>query len=146
MSREQGPQAWDKARAFLIGKFPSCQQSSSSGPLTFDVNNEDWILEVTPDGILTCQSGYDLDDMKSILSDGTAEDLGSDELAKQAKFYLQQTVSKYKSRLQQDGLTERLEMNEEYVAIMFERTIDLGQLEELEHTIRGYQTLFSSSA
>lgn len=146
MSEEQDLQVWHKARAFLTDKFPNCQQSSSSGPLTFDVKNEDWLLEVTPDGILACQSGYDLDDMKSILSDGTAEDLGSDELAKQAKFYLQQTVSKYKRRLQQDGLTERMEMNDEYVAIIFERSIDLDQPEELERIIRRYQGLFSSSA
>ena len=146
MSREQDPQAWERARAYLIEKFPNCEQASASGPLTFYLDDEDWLLELAPDGLLACQSGYDLDDMKSVLSDGTAEDLGSDELAKQAKFYLQQTISKYKPRLQQDGLTERLEMNEEYVAIMFERTVDLGQLEELERTIRGYQTLFSSSA
>ena len=146
MSKEQNLQVWHKARDFLTERFPNCQQSSSSGPLTFDVKNEDWLLEVTPNGILACQSGYDLDDMKSILSDGTAEDLGSDELAKQAKFYLQQTVSKYKRYLQQDGLTERMEMNDEYVAIIFERTIDLDRLEELEQTIRRYQGLFSSSA
>lgn len=144
MSGEQHVQGWERARTFLMEKFPNCQQSSSTGPLSFDVNNEDWLLEVTPNGILTCQSGYDLDDMKSILSDGTAEDLGTDELAKQAKFYLQQTVSKYKPRLQQDGLTERMEMTEDYVAIIFERTVDLDHLEELEQTIRRYQGLLSS--
>ena len=145
MSEDQGSQVWHRARTFLKEKFPNCHQSGSSDPLTIFVDDEDWLLEVTPHGLLACQSGYDLEDMKSVLSDGTAEDLGSDELAKQAKFYLQQAVSKYRKRLQQDGFDERTEMNDEYVAIMFERSINLDQLEDLERTIRRYQSLFSSS-
>ena len=137
---------WDHARKFLIEKFSASSQVTSVGSLSIDVDDEDWLLEVTPEGLLVCQSGYDLDDMKSVLSDGTAEDLGSDELAKQAKFYLQQTVSKYRARLIQDGFTERIEMNDEYVAMMFERPVNLDQLDDLERVIRQYQARFSSSA
>ena len=144
MSQEGGTLGWEQAREFLKKSFPNCQQSDPSGPLTFDLKNEEWNLEISSNGILVCQSGYDLEDMKSILSDGTAEDLGSDELAKQAKFYLQQTVSKYRNRLKQDGLTERTEMTDEYVAVMFEREIDFEQLDELEQLIRRYHTLFSA--
>ena len=140
--REKG--LWDEARRFLTKKFPNCYQSDPSGPLTFDLDNEEWTLEINSNGTLACQSGYDLEDMKSILSDGTAEDLGSDELAKQAKFYLQQTVSKYRNRLKQEGFTERTEMNDEYVAVMFEREIPFDHLDELEQTIRRYQAFFSA--
>ena len=146
MSEESEPKNWDHARNFLIEKFSTSSQVTSVGSVSFDVDDEDWLLEVTPQGLLVCQSGYDLDDMKSVLSDGTAEDLGSDELAKQAKFYLQQTVSKYRARLIQDGFTERIEMNDEYVAMMFERSVNLDHLENLEQVIRRYQARFSSSA
>lgn len=145
MSEGRDRHLWDEARAFLTEVFPNCHQSDPSGPLTFDLDNEEWTLELSLNGTLTCQSGYDLEDMKSILSDGTAEDLGSDELAKQAKFYLQQTVSKYRSRLKQEGFTERTEMNEEFVAVMFEREIHFDRLDELEQTIRRYQTFFSAA-
>ena len=145
MNDKEDQSRWDKAREFLTKKFPNCHQLDPSGPLTFDLDNEEWTLEISPTGILACQSGYDLEDMKSILSDGTAEDLGSDELAKQAKFYLQQTVSKFRNRLKQEGFTERTEMNEEYVAVMFERKINFEPLDELERTVTRFQALFSSS-
>ena len=146
MSEESEAKNWDHARNFLTEKFSTTSQVTSVGSLSFDVDDEDWLLEVMPQGRLVCQSGYDLDDMKSVLSDGTAEDLGSDELAKQAKFYLQQTVSKYRSQLIKDGFTERIEMNDEYVAVMFEQSVDLDHLENLEQIIRRYQARFSSSA
>ena len=73
------------------------------------------------------------------------EDLGSDELAKQAKFYIQQVVSKYRNRLKQDGFTERTEMTDEYVAIFFERHVDLDNLPALNEMIIQYQKQFTAS-
>ena len=104
MSDESASKNWGQRPGFPHWKiFHRVSKDTSVGSLSFDVDDEDWLLEVTPQGLLVCQSGYDLDDMKSVLSDGTAEDLGSDELAKQAKFYLQQTVSKHRARLIRDG-------------------------------------------
>ena len=80
--------------------------------------------------------------MQSLLSDGTAEDLGSDELAKQTKFYIQQLVAKHRDRLKQDGFTERMEMNDDYVAVFFERRVDLKNLSKLDHLIAQYQQQF----
>jgi len=144
MTEGQDRQVWDEVRAFLTKTFPNCHQTDPLGPLTFDLDNEEWVLEITSNGILACQSGYTLEDMKSILSDGTPEDLGTDELAKQAKFYLQQATSKYRNRLKQEGFAERTEMNDEYVAVMFEREIQFDRLNELEQTIRRFQTFFSA--
>ena len=136
-------QAWKQAQTYLTERIPGFMQSDSSGPLTLQLDDEEWFLEVTPQGVLVCQAGYDLEDMKSILSDGTAEDLGTDELAKQAKFYLQQTVSKYRNRLLQDGFVERVEMNDEFVAVMFEKPVDFHQLPELEQIIKHYRKQFT---
>ena len=130
------PQTWSTICTFLIGKDPEFTQSEPDSPLTLLLDDEDWQLEVTPGGLLVCQAGYALEDMQSLLSDGTPEDLGSDELAKQAKFYLHQTVSKHRPWLKQEGFVERTEMNDEYVAIFYERTMDLTNLPELEQAIR----------
>lgn len=120
-------------------------QYESEGALTLELDDADWQLEITPTGVLICQAGYALEDMQSLLSDGTAEDLGSDELAKQAKFYIQQVVSKYRDSLKKDGFTERIEMNDEYVAVFFERPVALDNLSELEQLITRYRRQFSAA-
>jgi hypothetical protein len=86
-----------------------------------------------------------MEDMKSMLSDGTPEDLGTDELAKQAKFYLQQTVSKHRPKLMSQGFTERIEMNECHVAAHYERQVDFGKLPDLHQQIKTCLTWFPPS-
>lgn len=137
-------QRWHRVQEHLKNTNAGFVQYEPGGALTLELENEDWQLEVTPAGFLICQAGYALEDVQSLLSDGTAEDLGSDELAKQAKFYIQQVVSKYRGSLKKDGFTERVEMNEEYVAAFFERAIDLDNLPELEQLISRYQRHFSA--
>ena len=137
-------QRWQRVQEHLKNINAGFVQYEPGGALTLELENEDWQLEVTPAGFLICQAGYALEDVQSLLSDGTAEDLGSDELAKQAKFYIQQVVSKYRGSLKKDGFTERVEMNEEYVAAFFERAIDLDNLPELEQLITRYRRHFSA--
>lgn len=120
-------------------------QHEPGGALTLELDDQDWQLEITPAGLLVCQAGYALEDMQSLLSDGTAEDLGSDELAKQAKFYIQQVVSKYRDRLIKDGFSERVEMNDEYVAVFFERPVDFDNLPALEQLIARYRRQFAAT-
>jgi hypothetical protein len=136
---------WDQAQAHLKKTYPAFVQYETGGALTLELDDEDWQLEVTPQGLLICQAGYALEDMESLLSDGTPEDLGSDELAKQVKFYIQQVVSKYRTRLKQDGFTERTEMTDEYVAVYFERAVDLGNLPGLDELVNQYQKQFTAS-
>ena len=145
MSESSGISAhWSSARSALLKQIPGWFDSQESETMTLALPDEDWLLEVTPDGRLICVAGYDLDDMKSILSDGTAEDLGSDELAKQVKFFLQQTTAKYRRRLLAEGFTERIEMNEDFVAAYFERDIDLEAISEMPQQIKTCQLWFHS--
>jgi hypothetical protein len=137
---------WPQAKGFLIKEVPGWLDPHSPEVLTLPLPDEDWLLEVTVDGKLVCMAGYDMEDMKSMLSDGTPEDLGTDELAKQAKFYLQQTVSKYRPKLLRQGFTERIEMNESYVAAHYERLVDFGNLADLHQQINACVTWFSASA
>jgi len=62
---------WDQAQAYLKKTYPKFVQYETSGALTLELDDEDWQLEVTPEGVLVCQAGYSLEDMESLLSDGT---------------------------------------------------------------------------
>ncbi len=135
---------WASTRLALLQDISEWFDSLETEPLTLSLPDEDWLLEITPDGRLVCVAGYDLDDMKSILSDGTAEDLGNDELAKQVKFFLQQTTAKYRGKLLAEGFAERMEMNDDFVAAHFEQPIDLTALPELRQKIHICQSWFRS--
>jgi len=124
MSEEASP-AWTSLRASLAPAFPQFQEFEAGGALTMDLGSDGWVLELTPDGQLLCQYGMALDDVMTLLSDGTPEDLGTDEIAKQAKYYIQPEVSKYRAILLKSGFSEQTDMTDEYVAARFERNVDL---------------------
>lgn len=142
---EKNVVAWQEIQHHLKKTFPGFIQYEHDGALTLELDDEEWQLEITPQGMLICQVGYALDDMHSLLSDGTAEDLGSDELAKQAKFYIQQVASKYREDLLREGFAERTEMNSDYVAVFFERAIDLNNVSDLDQLISKYRQYFSKN-
>ncbi len=133
---------WLATRTALLAEVPGWFDSQEAESLTLSLPDEDWLLEITPDSRLVCVAGYDLDDMKSMLSDGTPEDLGTDELAKQVKFFLQQTTSKYRQKLVAEGFTERMEMNDDFVAANFEQPIDLSAIADLRKKIHTCQSWF----
>lgn len=118
--------AWDSLRASLAPTFPQLLELEAGGALTMDLGPDGWLLELTPDGQLLCQYGLALDDVMTLLSDGTPEDLGTDEIAKQAKYYIQPEVSKYRAILLKSGFAEQTDMTDEYVAARFERNVDLA--------------------
>lgn len=124
MNDEVSP-AWTSFRASLAAPFPQLQELEAGGALTMDLGSDGWMLELTPDGRLLCQYGMALEDAMTLLSDGTPEDLGTDEIAKQAKYYIQPEVSKYRAILLKSGFSEQTEMTDDYVAACFERSIDL---------------------
>ena len=124
MSDEVSP-AWTSLRASLVSPFPQLQELEAGGALTMDLGSDGWMLELSPDGRLLCQYGMALDDVMTLLSDGTPEDLGMDEIAKQAKYYIQPEVSKYRAILLKSGFSEQTEMTDDYVAACFERSIDM---------------------
>jgi hypothetical protein len=125
MNDEVSP-AWTSFRASLASPFPQLQELEAGGALTMDLGSDGWMLELTPDGRLLCQYGLALEDVMTLLSDGTPEDLGTDEIAKQAKYYIQPEVSKYRAILLKSGFSEQTEITDDYVAAFFERSIDLA--------------------
>jgi len=118
--------AWTAFKASLAPVFPRLIELEPGGPMAMELGHNGWLLELTPDGKLLCQYGMALDDVMTLLSDGTPEDLGTDEIAKQAKYYIQPAVAKYRAILLQSGFSERTEMNDNYVAACFERNVDMA--------------------
>lgn len=130
---------WEQTRTRLCQSDPKFYELEPGGALALELGNDGWMLELTPNGRLICQMGMDMEDIMSLLSDGTPEDLGADELAKQAKYYLQPAVSKFRKMLIGAGFEETTEMTDEYVAVLFQRAVDFGNLDDVIKTVRWCQ-------
>jgi hypothetical protein len=135
--------AWSEARARLRQSEPAFDELEPGGALALALNDDGWILEITPDGRLICQAGMDIEDIQSLLSDGTPEDLGTDELAKQAKYYLQPMVAKFRKPLRDAGFEEQAEMTEQYVAITFQHAVDFLKVDDVLKSIRWCKQQFA---
>src|SRR5579885_1166723 len=122
--RAASPRSWQETRADMSCQEPQLYELKPGGALAMTLGEDGWVLEMTPDGRLICQIGMEIDDIQSLLSDGTAEDLGTDELAKQAKYYLQPSVSKFRKVLTAAGFEETTEMTDEHVAVLFQQPVD----------------------
>ena len=133
---EQHSPHWKETRTTLSKAFPQLYELEPDGPLALDLGDEGWLLEIKPEGKLLCQYGVAMDDVMSLMSEGTPEDLGTDEIAKQAKYFIQPAVSKFRPLLLQSGFSEQTEMNDEYVAVTFERDVDFDNLSKVQDLIR----------
>jgi len=133
---DEASQAWTVLKASLAPAFPQLQELEAGGALAMDLGSDGWLLELTSDGLLLCQYGMALDDVMALLSDGTPEDLGPDEIAKQAKYYIQPAVAKYRGILLKSGFSEQTEITDEYVAARFERSVDLRNPTALQDLMR----------
>lgn len=137
--------SWDAIRSQLREMEPDLFELEPGGALALALDEEDgWMLEITADGRLICQIGTDMEDVKCLISDGTCEDIGTDELAKQARFFLQGMVAKRRQAFLGAGFEERTDMNEEYVAMLFQRAVDLGNLPQVGATVRWCRQQFRS--
>ena len=135
MSEPESPH-WQDARTILSKVFPQLYELEPGGALALDLGADGWLLELKPDGRLLCQYGIAMDDVMSLMSEGTPEDLGTDEVAKQAKYFIQPAVSKFRPLLLESGFSEQTEMNEDYVAVTFERNVDFGDLTKVQDLMR----------
>jgi hypothetical protein len=133
---ESRPSQWNATRVALSKAFPQLYELEPNGPLALDLGSDGWLLEIKPEGKLLCQYGVAMDDVMSLMSEGTPEDLGTDEVAKQAKYFIQPAVSKFRPLLLQSGFSEQTEMNDEFVAVTFEREVDFENLAKVQDLVR----------
>ncbi|ULA69576.1 MAG: hypothetical protein LZF62_440033 [Nitrospira sp.] len=136
--------AWEAARAKLRSSIPQFYELEPGGALVLDLGDDGWILELRSDGQFLCQHGIAMDDVKSLMCDGTTEDLGTDEVAKQAKYFLGPAVSKKRPALLRAGFAEQTDMNDDYVAITFLKTVDFERYEDVLAAVRWCQNLFKA--
>lgn len=127
---------WAQLRTDLLRSFPKFYELEPNGPLVMDLGADGWLLEIRPDGRVLCQYGVAMEDVMAMMSEGTPEDLGTDEVAKQAKYFLQPAVAKYRALLLQSGFIEETEMTDEFVAVTFARDADLQNRAKLEDLLR----------
>jgi hypothetical protein len=132
----QSQASWERARTHLQRQEPAFFELEPGGALALSLGDDGWLLEITPDGRLICQYGMDMEDIKTLLSTDTPEDLGTDELAKQAKWYIQPEAAKHRQNLVRAGFQENVEMTDEHVAVLFQRVVDLNDPEALSKTVR----------
>jgi hypothetical protein len=137
---------WNQVRSHIIAAVPQFYELDSEGTIALDLTDDGWLLEIRPDGDLLCQHGVAMEDVKTLMCDGTTEDLGSDEIAKQAKFFLGPAVSKKRPLLLEAGFEEQTEMNDEYVAISFRKKFDFHRADEVVATVRWCQEQFRTAA
>lgn len=128
--------AWMQLRHDLGRSLPGFYELEPNGPLVMDLGKDGWLLEVRPEGKVVCQYGVAMEDVMALMSDGTPEDLGTDEVAKQAKYFLQSAVNKYRALLLQSGFVEETETTDEFVAVTFSRAVDLQNRQKLEDLLR----------
>lgn len=137
MSDTQPPLAnWKTIRDQLVKADSSFFELEPGGALALQLDHEDWLLEVTPDGRVICQTGMDIEDLMSLMSDGTPEDLGTDEIAKQAKYYIQPAVDKFKRVLLNEGFEYQTDMNDDFVAATFHRTFDYSSFDDVNKAVQ----------
>jgi hypothetical protein len=127
---------WEKIRSWLRRDHPAFYELEPGGALLMDLGSDGWLLELTPDGRLLCQMGVDINEIMSLMSGGTPEDLGTDEVAKQAKYYLQPAVAKFRPALRGAGFEETTEMTEEYVATTFQKPVDFQKPDEIAQILQ----------
>ena len=136
--------AWAAVRSRLRRSQPAFYESEAGGTLMMDLGGDGWLLEITPDGRLLCQMGVAIDEIKLLMSEGTPEDLGTDEVAKQAKYYLQPAVAKFRPALRGAGFEESTEMTEDYVATTFQKAVDFHKPEEVEQAVQWCRQQFNA--
>lgn len=128
--------AWTQLRTALTRSFPQLSELEPGGPLAMELGPDGWLLEVKPDGTVHCQYGVAMDEVIALMSEGTPEDLGTDEVAKQAKYFIQPAVAKFRPLLLQSGFSEDTEMNDEYVAVTFARGVNFQDPSKVQDLIR----------
>ena len=134
--------SWEQTRSHLLAAVPQFYEFEPGGALALDLGSGEWLLEVRPDGKLLCQHGIAMDDVKSLMCDGTTEDLGSDEVAKQAKYFLGPVVSKMRPTLIKAGFAEQTDMNDDFVAIIFIKNTNFERPDEVVADVHWCQNLF----
>ena len=126
---------WESVREEVIQAHPDFYEFEPGGAIAMELGQSGWMLELQPVARLLCQVGVDMEELRTLLSENTAEDLSPDELQRVAKDHLRPSVRRYKPKLLAAGFHEATEVEEEFMAITFERPIDFQDPAYIHETI-----------
>jgi hypothetical protein len=80
-------------------------------------------LQLGGNGVLTCSFKVDLEEIRTLISDDTTEDLSEDELCRVAREELRPVVDRYRWEFRKAGFEEAIESDHNQYAIVFTRSL-----------------------
>lgn len=97
------------------------------GRLSFEAARGECLVEVDPSGVVRCQFGIDLQELRDLIAGSATEDLGEDELVRAARYHLQTLAKPYAARLVDGQFTEEYEVTPAYAVIGYVHAVDLSK-------------------
>jgi hypothetical protein len=101
------------------------------GGLSFEAARGDCLVEVDPAGVVRCQFGVDLGELRDLIAGSATEDLGEDELVRAARFHLQTLAKPYAARLTQEQFVEEYEVTDAYAVIGYVHPVELSGADQV---------------
>jgi hypothetical protein len=104
-------------------------QSDGAGGLSFEAARGDCLVEVDPAGLIRCQFGIDLDELRDLIAGSATEDLGEDELVRAARYHLQTLAKPYAARFAKEQFVEEYEVTDAYAVISYTHPIEVSRVD-----------------
>jgi hypothetical protein len=117
-------QSWLESRGVRVDR-------SGSGALSFEAARDQCLVEVDSSGVVRCQFGVDLAELRDLIAGSATEDLGEDELVRAARYHLQTIAKPYAARLTAGGFAEEYEVTAEHAVIGYAHPVDLSQPDQV---------------
>ncbi len=113
----------NQVKRLLVQKgISSHQTATEDGAIHFDWE-EGHDLHLGTDGMLTCSFKVDLEELRTLISGDTTEDLSEDELCRVAREELRPCLDRYRWKLRQAGFQESVESDRDQYAIVFTKPL-----------------------
>jgi len=85
--------------------------------------DEGCALHLGADGVLTCSFKVDLEEIRTLISGDTTEDLSEDELCRVAREELRPVVDQHRWKFRQAGFEEGIESDRDQYVIVFSKPL-----------------------
>ena len=117
-------QDWLKQVKGLLGQkgVSSYPPGTEDGAIHFDWE-EGYDLHLEADGILTCSFRADLEELRTLISGDTTEDLSEDELCRVAREELRPFLNRYRLKFRQAGFEEGVGSDHNQYAVVFTKPL-----------------------
>ena len=112
-----------QVKALLDQEGISVQETGTDEGAVYFGWDEGCALHLGADGVLTCSFKIDLEDLRTLISGDTTEDLSEDELCRVAREELRPVVDRHRWRFRQAGFEEGIESDRDQYAIVFTKPL-----------------------